>query len=75
VENKFGVLVIISALFVCTWFNIASLSVSEMEHVAILRMAIVVKDNKSILEQITKQLYKKSTTLMVSGTEKESLLL
>jgi acetolactate synthase-1/3 small subunit len=58
VENKSGVLARISALFAARGFNIASLSVSETEDVAISRMTIVVKGNESILEQVTKQLNK-----------------
>jgi acetolactate synthase-1/3 small subunit len=58
VENKSGVLARISALFAARGFNIASLSVSETEDVAISRMTIVVKGNESVLEQVTKQLNK-----------------
>jgi acetolactate synthase-1/3 small subunit len=58
VENKFGVLARVSALFAARGFNIASLSVSETEDPAISRMTIVVKGNESILEQVTKQLNK-----------------
>lgn len=58
VENKFGVLARISALFAARGFNIDSLSVSETEDPEISRMIIVVKDDYSILEQITRQLNK-----------------
>ncbi|MDR2066720.1 MAG: acetolactate synthase small subunit [Endomicrobium sp.] len=58
VENKFGVLARISALFAACGLNINSLSVNETEDPTISQMTIVVNGEISILEQITKQLNK-----------------
>lgn len=60
VENKPGVLARVAGLFSRRGYNIASLAVSTTQDPKISRMAIVVDDegDPSILEQISKQLYK-----------------
>ncbi|NIA15505.1 MAG: acetolactate synthase small subunit [Nitrospiraceae bacterium] len=58
VENHFGVLARVSALFSARGYNIDSLSVGETEDPATSRMTVVVRGDDSVLEQITKQLNK-----------------
>lgn len=58
VENKFGVLARISALFAARGFNIDSLAVGETEDPTISRMTIVVTGDEKTLEQVFKQLNK-----------------
>ena len=56
VENHFGVLCNVAGLFSSRGFNIDSLSVGETEDPSISRMTIVVQGDKSVLEQVVKQL-------------------
>lgn len=58
VENRPGVLARTAGLFSRRGYNIDSLAVATTEDPAISRMTIVVEGEDSILEQITKQLYK-----------------
>ena len=58
VENKSNVLARIATLFAARGFNIDSLAVGETEDPDISRMTIMVKGDKSILKQMTKQLNK-----------------
>ncbi|HEY6837505.1 MAG TPA: acetolactate synthase small subunit [Geobacteraceae bacterium] len=58
VENEFGVLARVAALFSGRGFNIDSLSVAPTNDVTISRMTIVTRGDEQILEQITKQLNK-----------------
>lgn len=58
VENRPGVLTRTAALFARRGFNIDSLTVSTTEDPNTSRMTIVVDGPASILEQISKQLYK-----------------
>ncbi len=58
VENEFGVLARVAALFSGRGFNIDSLSVAPTNDMTISRMTIVTRGDEQILEQITKQLNK-----------------
>lgn len=58
VENKPGVLQKVAGLFTRRSFNIDSITVGESEVDGLARMVIVVKGDKKILEQVTKQLNK-----------------
>jgi acetolactate synthase-1/3 small subunit len=58
VENKFGVLARVSALFARRGFNIISLAVAPTDDAALSRITIVVDADSAPLEQVTKQLYK-----------------
>ncbi len=72
VENKVGVLSRITGLFSGRGFNIESLAVGETENKAISRMTIVVTGDRSILEQVRKQLGKVIDTIKVvdfTGTD------
>jgi len=58
VENKPGVLARVSGLFARRGYNIDSLAVSPTEDDTVSRMTIVAMGDATVLEQITKQLYK-----------------
>ena len=58
VNNRPGVLSRVSGLFSRRGFNIESLAVGTTEDENVSRMTIVVSGDESVLEQITKQLYK-----------------
>lgn len=81
VENKPGVLARISALFSRRGFNIDSLAVGPAENPSFSRITLVVTGDDTIIEQISKQLYKlidvhKVTDLTpVKHIEREMMLL
>jgi len=58
VENEFGVLSRVAALFSGRGFNIDSLAVAPTNDEAISRITLVTRGDEQILEQITKQLNK-----------------
>ncbi len=58
VENKPGVLTRVATLFRRRGYNIDSLTVGTTENPNISRMTIVVEGDDSVIEQVTKQLYK-----------------
>jgi acetolactate synthase-1/3 small subunit len=58
VENEFGVLSRVAALFSGRGFNIDSLSVAPTNDEKMSRMTIVTRGDDQILEQVTKQLNK-----------------
>ena len=58
VENKFGVLNRVTALFSGRGFNIESLNVAETQDPGTSRMTLVTGGNEQIIEQIIKQLNK-----------------
>ena len=60
VENKFGVLSKVSGLFSGRGYNIESLSVGETTDPQISLMTIVTTGDDQVIEQITKQLDRKS---------------
>ena len=58
VENEFGVLSRVSAMFSGRGYNIESLSVAETLDPSVSRITLTVRGDASVLEQVTKQLYK-----------------
>lgn len=58
VENHFGVLARVSALFSARGYNIDSLCVGETEDSTVSRMTVVVRGDENVIDQIIKQLYK-----------------
>ena len=58
VEDEAGVLTRIAALFARRGFNIESLAVGSAEQSGVSRITMVVTGDDSVIEQITKQLYK-----------------
>jgi acetolactate synthase I/III small subunit len=71
VENKPGVLSRVSGLFARRGFNIESLAVGETEDPNVSRMTIVASGDDSVLEQITKQLYKLIDVIKVFDIPKD----
>lgn len=71
VEDEAGVLTRIAGLFARRGFNIESLAVGPAEQSGISRITMVVPGDDSIIEQLTKQLYKLINVLKVNDiTEK-----
>lgn len=60
VENNPGVLTRIAGLFSRRGYNIESLSVGRTENARLSRMTIVVEGDDLVIEQVTKQLDRKS---------------
>ena len=58
VENKFGVLTRIAGMFSGRGFNIDTLNVAPTLDPSVSRMTIVVTGDDTVLEQVTKQLFK-----------------
>jgi len=58
VENKFGVLARITALFSARGFNIDSLAVGETEDPTVSQITMVVPGDDQVIEQVVKQLRK-----------------
>jgi acetolactate synthase I/III small subunit len=71
VENKPGVLSRVSGLFARRGFNIESLAVGTTENPDVSRMTIVASGDDSVLEQITKQLYKLIDVIKVFDIPKD----
>ena len=65
VENHFGVLARVSALFSARSYNIDSLCVGETEDPNVSRMTVVVRGDDNVLQQIVKQLNKLVDTIEV----------
>lgn len=72
VENKPGVLTRVSALFSRRGYNIESLAVGPTKNMKLSRMTIVVDEEKEMLEQIEKQLYKLIDIIKVIDLPKEN---
>lgn len=71
VEDEAGVLTRIAGLFARRGFNIESLAVGPTEQTGISRITMVVPGDDSVIEQLTKQLYKLINVLKVNDiTEK-----
>lgn len=66
VENKPRVLARVASLFARRGYNIESLAVGPTQDPNISRITLVVAGNESVLEQITKQLYKLVEVIKVS---------
>lgn len=71
VENKPGVLARVAGLFSRRGFNIESLAVGTTEDESISRMTIVASGDDTVLEQITKQLYKLIDVIKVFDLPKD----
>ena len=65
VEDEAGVLTRIAGLFARRGFNIESLAVGPAEQIGVSRITMVVPGDDSIIEQLTKQLYKLINVLKV----------
>lgn len=72
VENHFGVLARVSALFSARGYNIDSLCVGETEDPSVSRMTVVVRGDENVLTQIMKQLNKLVDVIDVQDLTKES---
>lgn len=66
VENHFGVLARVSALFSARGYNIDSLCVGETEDPSVSRMTVVVHGDDNVIDQIMKQLNKLVDTIEVA---------
>ena len=66
VENEFGVLARVAALFSGRGFNIESLSVAATLDPSVSTMTIVTRGDDQVLEQITKQLNKLVSVIKVT---------
>ncbi len=65
VENKFGTLNRVAAMFSARGFNLESISIGETEDNEISRMTIVTRGDDNIISQILKQLNRLVDTLKV----------
>ncbi|HNR35909.1 MAG TPA: acetolactate synthase small subunit [Candidatus Hydrogenedentes bacterium] len=74
VENHFGVLARVSALFSARGYNIDSLCVGETERPDVSRMTVVVRGDDRVLEQIIKQLNKLVDTIEVRDLTSEDFV-
>ncbi len=66
VENKFGTLNRVAAMFSARGFNLESISIGETEDSEISRMTIITKGDDSIISQILKQLNRLIDTIKVT---------
>ncbi|MCX5758645.1 MAG: acetolactate synthase small subunit, partial [Candidatus Hydrogenedentes bacterium] len=74
VENHFGVLARVSALFSARGYNIDSLCVGETEDPRVSRMTVVARGDDRVLEQIIKQLNKLVDTIEVRDLTAEGFV-
>ncbi|MEQ8200089.1 MAG: acetolactate synthase small subunit [Syntrophomonadaceae bacterium] len=74
VENRPGVLTRVTTLIRRRGYNIDSLAVGATEDPSISRMTIVVEGDDTIIEQVTKQLYKLIDVIKVIDLTKEHLV-
>jgi acetolactate synthase-1/3 small subunit len=74
VENRFGVLARVAALFAGRGYNIDSLTVGETEDPNVSRMTIVAQGDDRVLEQITKQLNKLIDVIKVVDLSQEGFI-
>jgi len=65
VENEFGVLSRVSAMFSGRGYNIESLSVAETLDASVSRITLTVRGDAAVLEQVIKQLYKMVSVISV----------
>lgn len=65
VENEFGVLSRVSAMFSGRGYNIESLSVAETLDPSVSRITLTVRGDASVLEQVTRQLHKMVSIISV----------
>ena len=71
VENQFGVLAQIAAMFSSRGYNISSLIVGETDDPTISLMTITVEGNEEIVEQVIKQLNKQINVIKVINLTKQ----
>jgi acetolactate synthase-1/3 small subunit len=71
VENHYGVLTRVAALFARRGYNIDSLAVGRTEDPEVSRMTIVIHGDDSVIEQVIKQLYKLIEVIKVTNLSKE----
>lgn len=71
VENNYGVLTRVAALFARRGYNIDSLAVGMTEDPDVSRMTIVVYGDDAVIEQVIKQLYKLIEVIKVVDLSKE----
>lgn len=71
VENEFGVLSRVSAMFSGRGYNIESLSVAETLDPSVSRITLTVRGDASVLEQVIKQLYKMVSVISVVDFREE----
>ena len=74
VENRFGVLARIAALFSARGYNIDSLCVGETVNPEISRMTVVARGDDRVLEQVIKQLNKLVDTIEVVDLTQEDFV-
>lgn len=74
VENHFGVLARVSALFSARGYNIDSLCVGETEDPSVSRMTVVVRGDDNVLDQIMKQLDKLVCTIEVTDLTRQDFI-
>jgi acetolactate synthase-1/3 small subunit len=65
VENEFGVLSRVAAMFSGRGYNIESLSVAETLDTSVSRITLTVRGDASVLEQVTRQLYKMVSVISI----------
>ena len=74
VEDRPGVLTRVAGMFRRRGFNISSLSVGHSESPDLSRMTFVVQGDDSVVEQVTKQLYKLIDVVRVSNIPKDKMV-
>ena len=74
VEDRPGVLTRVSGLFRRRGFNISSLAVGHSEVAGLSRMTFVVQGDETVVEQVTKQLYKLIDVVRVSDISGERMV-
>ena len=74
VEDRPGVLTRVAGMFRRRGFNISSLSVGHSESPDLSRMTFVVQGDDSVVEQVTKQLYKLIDVVRVSNISKDKMV-
>jgi len=74
VENRPGVLTRVTTLIRRRGYNIDSLAVGATEDPSVSRMTVVVEGDDTIIEQVTKQLYKLIDVIKVVDLTKEHLV-
>mgnify|MGYP001424816412 CR=1 FL=1 len=73
-EDESGALNRVVSLFRARGFNIASMTVGPTETAHLSRLTLVVDANETVLEQITKQLYKVVEVLKVSDLSEDKVV-
>ena len=74
VQDKPGVLTRVASMFRRRGFNIASLAVGRSEQSNLSRMTFVVRGDDTVVEQVTKQLYKLIDVVRVTDISKANMV-